>query len=258
LRNAIVRFTSFEGPWKTLFLLGRDTLRILTDSGEEALLPLRDCLGILARLSSSPAPEVLAGIEPLSRSSEAGGRSSPDDESNEENPGGLSIGETLLLFENDSVLVLGAEATEARVPLEDLRALLDHLAAAPPISTRRGLQRAMPQVSPRSEVPLLSPSEWLVFRAIQEANSPLTINQIAQRWPSLEPSSLRGIVERLAGRQLVSARGSGWVAVEVDVSALVDRMLGHWMASHALTSPEQLSELARLLDDRISRAVQPV
>lgn len=254
----MARFTSFEGPWKTLFFLGRNTLRILTDSGGEALLPLRDCLAILARLSSSPSPEVLAGIGPLSLSGEAGRRLSPDDDPNEANPGVLSVGETLLLFGNDSVLVLGAEATEARVPLEDLRALLDHLAAAPPISTRRGLRSAMPQVSPLPEVPLLSPSEWLVFRAVQEADSPLTISQIARRWPSLEPSSLRGIVERLAGRQLLCAEGPGWVAIDVDVSALVDRMLGHWMASHALTSPEHLSELVRLLDDRISRAVQPV
>lgn len=251
----MVRFTSFEGPRKTLFLLQRNALRIFTDSGEEALLPHRDCLGILARLSSSPAPEVLAGTP--SPSGEAERRSSPDDDANEENPEVFSVGETLVLFENDSVLVLGAEATEARVPLEDLRALLDHLAAAPPVSARRDLQRGMPQVSTLSEVPLLSPSEWLVFRAVQEANSPLTTSQIAKRWPSLRPSSLRGIVERLASRQLLCAQGSGWMATEVDVSALIDRMVGHWMASHALTSPEQLSELARLLDDKISRVVPP-
>lgn len=257
LRNTMARFTAFEGPHKTLFLFERDALRILTDSGGEALLPLRDCLALFARLSSHPVPWISAGMEALKGTRETGRRLSPDHDPDEENAGALSSGETLLLFDNDSVLVLGAEATEARVSLEDLRALLDHLVATPPISTRRGLQRTMPPVHPPSEVPLLSPSEWLVFRVVQEASSPLTIRQIASRWPSLDPSSLRGIVERLVGRQLLCARGSGWVAIEVDVSALVDRMLDHWMASHALTSPEQLSELVRLLDDRISRAVPP-
>jgi hypothetical protein len=250
LRNIMARFTAFEGPSKTLFLFERNALRIITDSGGEALLPLRDCFAILARLSSPPAPEVRTSVT-------TGRRLSPDDDPDEENPGAFSSGETLLLFEDDSVLVLGAGGTEARVPLEDLRALLDHLAATPPISNWRGLQKAVPQVLPPSEVPLLSPSEWLVFRAVQEANSVLTLGQIASRWPSLDPSSLRGIVERLVGRQLLCARGSGWVAAEIDVSALVNRMLDHWMASHALASPEQLSELVRLLDDRISREVPP-
>lgn len=250
----MLRFTAFEGPWKTLFLLERDQLRILTDQGGEALLPLRDCLAILARLSSRSAPLEAAEFDALAVRGNAGQPNLSDDP-DEEDSGAIAFGETLLLFESDSVLVLGTGATEARVPQEDLHALLDHLATTPPISSRRSLSRRMPQTPPTPyKVPLLSPSEWLVFRAVQEASTPLTITQIGGRWPSLKNSSLRGIVNRLAARQLLCAKGSGWVASEIDVAALVDRMLDHWLASHALTSTEQLKELARLLDERISRA----
>jgi hypothetical protein len=40
----------------------------------------------------------------------------------------FASGDCLFLFEGDTVRVLGSEGTEATVPLEDLRALLEHLA----------------------------------------------------------------------------------------------------------------------------------
>ena len=42
----------------------------------------------------------------------------------------LTIGESLFLFEGDTVRVLGSRGTEATVPLDDLRALLEYLAAS--------------------------------------------------------------------------------------------------------------------------------
>jgi hypothetical protein len=40
-------------------------------------------------------------------------------------------GDSLFVFEGDRVRVLGEEGTEATVPLEDLKALLEHIAEAP-------------------------------------------------------------------------------------------------------------------------------
>jgi hypothetical protein len=50
-------------------------------------------------------------------------------------------GDSLFVFEGDRVRVLGEEGTEATVPLEDLKALLEHLAEAPtpPSLTPSGL-----------------------------------------------------------------------------------------------------------------------
>jgi hypothetical protein len=272
----MTRLSEFEGPYRTLFLFERDAVRILSDDGGEALIPLRHGLAFLARLarlSSSPSPD--AGSSPLrlgerpsrlGHGSEAGedgaqssGRIPTDPEGDDGIPPGtaIAVGESLLLFEHGSVLVLGVEATEARVPLEDLRALLDYLAETPLVSSTRGLRTMMTDVRLSSDVPLLAPSEWLVFRAIHEANSPLTPRQVASRCPSLVPSSVQSIVERLAGRQLLSSRETGWVTVDVDTSALIGRMLNYWVDSHALGSSDRLSELVRLLDARISRAAPP-
>ncbi len=259
----MARTSTFEGPRRTLFLLGRDSVRIFPYEGGEALIPLRDCVGLLARLSSPPFSELgsvgqrsEAGEDELGRArlSLIPFRIDPDKAVPETS---LSAGESLLVFENDSVLILGAEATEARFPVEDLRALLDFLAETPHIFSRRGPRIVMTDVLLPPEIPLLAPSEWLVFRAVQEARSPLVLSQIASRCPSLPPSCVAGIVERLVSRQLLRAQGAAWIAADVDLSALVDRMLSHWLASHTLGSPEQLSELVRLLDERISRPAPP-
>jgi hypothetical protein len=52
----------------------------------------------------------------------------------------FASGNSLFVFEGDHVRVLGEDGTEATVPLEDLRALLEHLAgaAAPPFSGAPG------------------------------------------------------------------------------------------------------------------------
>jgi hypothetical protein len=52
----------------------------------------------------------------------------------------FSSGNSLFIFEGDHILVLGEEGTEATIPLEDLKALLEHLeaTATPPVSQTPG------------------------------------------------------------------------------------------------------------------------
>ena len=44
----------------------------------------------------------------------------------------FTSGDCLFLFEGSSVRILGSDGTEATIPLEDLKALLEHLAESNP------------------------------------------------------------------------------------------------------------------------------
>jgi hypothetical protein len=252
------RLREFEAPDGTLVLFERNNLRIINDTGEEALVPFKDGIAFLSHLAQHASSLGLSRriSDWLKRGESSSSPRSALHLLRTSSPPPLSAGDSLFLFENDTLLVLGSQGTEARISLGDLTALLDHLATSLPYPfwVEPGLRKAMPgHRTLSSEIPLLAPTEWLVLRAVREASSPLSSREIASRWPSLSLAMIPALVERLAKRKLLTPDGAGWIAKGYDAPALLGRMLEHWIVSHALDNPEDLRALRAILDERIQR-----
>jgi hypothetical protein len=254
------RMLGFEAEDGTLVLFERHNIRISNDKGEEAVIPLPDCLIFLSHLAShAKALGLSRATSEWLKGSDAPIPPTPGPRPRRSSsPPPIAAGESFLVFERDSLLILGAY-TEARMSLRALSALLDHLAKSlpPPFSIPQGLKLAMTTASRSSALPLLAPSEWLVFRTVREASTPLTDREIAHRSPSLPIHTIRALAARLVDRRLLSPIGSGWIAESYEPSALLGRMLDHWLAVNDLDNPEDLEALRGFLENKIQGANSP-
>lgn len=117
----------------------------------------------------------------------------------------------------------------------------------------------MPKAPPHTtSVPLFSPSEWLIFRVVRQAGSPITLDDIVDLLPppGLPSATVAALLDRLAARADLYRIEEGWLARPHDYAALLARQVEHFLAAFVLEDPEGPDILLRVLEERTGKRVR--
>jgi hypothetical protein len=103
---------------------------------------------------------------------------------------------------------------------------------------------------------LLAPSEWLIFRVVSRSQAPMTLDDIGRSLPTLPPTTVRTLVDRMGRRGILRQSRESWVSASRDHTGLLCRAFENFLESFDLEAPEELEALLHVLESRLRRALK--